>query len=51
MYNRGYNVRVEIDMPEDLRDRVRDWANKNGLQMKRAYAELIEKGLEVEDSE
>lgn len=42
-------MRVEIDMTKDLRDRVRDWANENGLQMKRAYAELIERGLEEEE--
>lgn len=43
-------MRVEIDMNEDLRERVRQWANENGLQMKRAYAELIEKGLKEDET-
>lgn len=45
MYGRCYNMRVKIDMSEDLRERVREWANRNGYQMKRAYAELIKIGL------
>lgn len=31
------------------RERVREYAAREGLRMPRAYAELIQKGLEVEN--
>jgi len=44
-------MRVNIDIDEDIREKVRNFAEENGLRMPKAYAELMEKGLEVSETE
>lgn len=39
-------MRIDIDMEERERKRVKQYANKRGLKMSRAYWELIKGGLE-----
>ena len=42
-------MRVEIDIDEDDRERVREVADARGLRMSRAYAELLRDALEDAD--
>lgn len=39
--------RPEIAADDDLRDRIKDYAEAEGIRMPRAYSELLEKGLQV----
>lgn len=40
-------MRVEIDMERggDLHERVKEYADENGIRLPRAYAELLEEGV------
>lgn len=44
-------MRADIDMERGgrLHERVKEYARKNGLRLPRAYADLIEEGLEATD--
>lgn len=42
-------MRLEVDLTEDDRKRVREYAQANGIRMPRAYAELIRDGLEANE--
>lgn len=42
-------MRPVIDMDQDLRTEVRQYAQTNGLTTSRAYAELIKTGLNATD--
>ena len=46
-------MRTEIDMGRgsDLHERVKEYARDNGIRHPRAYAELIEKGLDASDND
>lgn len=39
-------ARPEIDLDDDLIERVESYAKTNGLMRRRAYADLIEAGLD-----
>jgi len=39
-------MRVEVELDEGTRDEVKEYAKENGLRLPRAYAELIQTGLE-----
>jgi len=39
-------MRIDVNISEELRKRVAEYAQKKGIRIPRAYAELIEKGLE-----
>ena len=41
-------MRIDTDLTEGDRQRVKEWANKQGLKMQRAYTILIRKGLKCE---
>ena len=43
-------MRIATDLSEEDRRKVKEWADKHGLKMTRAYAVLIRKGLEYENS-
>ena len=45
-------MRTEIDIERgnDLHERVKQYARNNGIRHPRAYAELIEKGLDASDN-
>ncbi len=40
-----------MERGSDLHERVKDYARDNGIRHPRAYAELIEKGLDVSDND
>ena len=42
--------RIAIDLTDEQRERVRSYAEREGLRMPRAYSELIEVGLERENN-
>lgn len=42
---------IAIDRGSDLHERVKDYARREGIRHPRAYAELIEQGLEADASE
>jgi hypothetical protein len=46
-------VRTEIDIERgsDLHEQVKDYARDNGIRHPRAYAELIEYGLDTSDND
>ena len=39
-------MRIDTDLTEDDRKRVKEYADQKGLKLKRAYTELIRMGLE-----
>lgn len=39
-------LRPQIAADDDLRDRVNEYAEQEGIRMPRAYSELLEKGLQ-----
>jgi len=39
-------MRIDTDLTENDRINVKEWADKRGLKLKRAYTILIKKGLE-----
>ncbi len=41
-------MRIETDLDDETREKVKEYAKKEGLRLPRAYAELIESGLEHE---
>jgi len=43
-------MRISVSISEELRKRVLEYARKKGIRITRAYAELIEKGLEQSES-
>lgn len=43
----GSTMRLEVDLPDDVRERANEYAREEGIRMPRAYAELIEKGLDA----
>ena len=45
------DMRPEVDIDDDTRTRVREYARKKGFTTARAYAELIHNGLEDADVE
>jgi len=38
--------RPEIAADDDLRDRIKDYAEAEGIRMPRAYAEILRRGLD-----
>ena len=40
-------MRITIDLPDDLVRRVRQYAVREGLDLEKAYAILIERGLDT----
>ena len=44
-------MRVEVDIDAETRDRVREYADRNNVRLPRAYAELIEQGLDADTTE
>ncbi|WP_170082606.1 hypothetical protein [Haloarcula rubripromontorii] len=46
-------MRTEIDIERgsDLHERVKEYARDNGIRHPRAYAELIEEGLDASDND
>lgn len=42
---------IDIDRGGELHEQVKEYARENGVLLPRAYAELIEAGLAVEDDE
>lgn len=44
-------VRPRIDLSDDDEERVEQYANRHGIRMRRAYAELIRKALDQEEVE
>jgi len=45
------SMRPRIDIDDDTRDRVRQYANAKGFNTERAYAELLHIGLKDADVE
>jgi len=43
-------MRINTDLSEEDRKKVVEYAKKRGLKLKRAYTNLIRKGLENEES-
>ena len=43
-------MRIEVSISKELRERVVEYARKKGIRITRAYAELIEKGLEQSEN-
>jgi hypothetical protein len=41
-------MRIETDLDGETREKVKEYARNEGLRLPRAYAELIESGLEHE---
>ena len=41
-------MRIEVDIDTETRDRVREYADRNNVRLPRAYAELIEQGLDAD---
>jgi hypothetical protein len=39
-------MRIDTDLTEKDRKNVKEWADKRGLKLKRAYTILVKKGLE-----
>jgi len=39
-------MRIEVKLDAETRDKVKEYAKANGLRLPRAYAELIQSGLE-----
>ena len=39
-------MRIDTDLTQKDRRKVKEWADKRGLKLKRAYTLLIKKGLE-----
>lgn len=44
-------MRIEVDLTEEERKKVVEYAKKKGLRLSRAYRELIRRGLDVEEDE
>ncbi len=42
-------MRIDADVDTDTRERVREYAEREGLRMPRAYAELIRRGLDADE--
>jgi hypothetical protein len=42
-------MRVDIDLTDEDRTAVKEYAERNGLRMSRAYADLIRTGLRAEE--
>ncbi len=40
-----------MERGDDLHERVKDYARDNGIRHPRAYAELIENGLDASDND
>jgi len=38
-------MRIETDLDDETREKVKEYARNEGLRLPRAYAELIESGL------
>jgi len=43
-------MRIDTDLTEEDRRKVKEYADKHGLKVRRAYTILIRKGLEYENS-
>ena len=39
-------MRIDTDLTEEDRTKVKEYADKKGLKLRRAYTELIKRGLE-----
>lgn len=44
-------ARIKANLTDEDKDRVQKYANDNGLQRSRAYAELIRRGLDAAEEE
>lgn len=44
-------MRVDTDLTEEDRQRVKVYADEHGLKMSRAYADLVRAGLRAEQDE
>ena len=44
-------MRIDTDLTEEDRKKVKEYANEKGLKLRRAYTILIRKGLEHEEIE
>lgn len=44
-------MRIDTDLTDDDRKRVKEYANQNGLKMSRAYTNLVRTGLRAEQDE
>lgn len=44
-------MRLDADLSDDDRERVKEYADGHGVRMRRAYADLIRAGLRAEQNE